>query len=440
MVHLVHSAVHWSSRCIVDTSSDDENVSSNLQRGGVQAPAESAKSSSPASTSSTGTSTPPWMSPRRSLRVPKEVSNPPPAKPSTAAAAASTPPPTDPRPPATPPATRNPRNPTTSSPVLLEDPPASRPRSPSPVQPEAAAAPRPRTPSPTPRQPLRERCSSRMERRAVSAPYQRRSTLRQEATSPTVSPNAVMRATRGSRATRAPVGLRAARPRAVRRQQQGRFVPARWPFAVAHLREQFNPTGVIFPAVPHFGWCNCVEPCRVGRCRNSLLQLYCNVNCCLYGGNCGNGLDESTKVALVRNAATRELAVVAQEFIDAGEVLGEYLGELEHVSVSHATRPRNEGYRLIMTQRPERPSHPVRVAINARHMGGLMRFVNHSCAPVAQFLEVGNGRRTTVVIATTHAVYEGDKITVDYGPDLWFVCRCGHPTCRHRDIQDQQDP
>ncbi|KAE8893389.1 hypothetical protein PF003_g22467 [Phytophthora fragariae] len=34
-----------------------------------------------------------------------------------------------------------------------------------------------------------------MERRAVSAPYQRRSTLRQEATSPTVSPNAVMRAT-----------------------------------------------------------------------------------------------------------------------------------------------------------------------------------------------------------------------------------------------------
>ncbi|EGZ21626.1 hypothetical protein PHYSODRAFT_496632 [Phytophthora sojae] len=170
------------------------------------------------------------------------------------------------------------------------------------------------------------------------------------------------------------------------------------------------------------------------------MQLYCNVNCCPYGGNCGNGLVESTKVALVRNAATRELAVVAQDFIDADEVLGEYLGELEHVIVSHAARPRNEGYRLIMTQRPERPSHPVRVAINARHMGGLMRFVNHSCAPVAQFLEVANGRRTTVVIATTHAVYEGDEVTVDYGPDLWFVCRCGHPNCRHRDIQDQQDP
>ncbi|KAG6587200.1 Histone-lysine N-methyltransferase trr [Phytophthora cinnamomi] len=435
MVHLVHSAVHWSSRCIVDTSSGDENVSPNWQRGGVQAPAKSAKSSSPAN--STGTTTPPWMSPQHGLRVPRETSNPPPTEPSKAGAAAPTLTTTDPLPPETPPTTWNPRSPTTSSPVLLEDPPTSRPRSPSPVLPEAAAARRSRTPSPPSRRPLRERQSSRRERRAVVAPYQRRSGQHQEATLPTVSLQAVMRATRGSRVR---VRLRAAQPHALHRQQQGRFVPARWPFAVAHLREQFNPTGIIFPAVPHFGWCDCVDPCRVGRCRNSLMQLYCNINCCPYGGNCGNGLAESSKVALARNAATRELAVVAQEFIDAGEVLGEYLGEIEHVSVSHATRPRNEGYRLIMTQRPERPNHPVRVAINARQMGGLMRFVNHSCAPVAQFLEVANGRRTTVVIATTHAVYEGDEITVDYGPDLWFVCRCGYPNCRHRDIQDQQDP
>ncbi|KAE9000602.1 hypothetical protein PR001_g18745 [Phytophthora rubi] len=55
MARLVHSTVHWSARCILDSSSEEENV----QRGGAQAPAESAKSSSPGSTSSTGTSTPP---------------------------------------------------------------------------------------------------------------------------------------------------------------------------------------------------------------------------------------------------------------------------------------------------------------------------------------------------------------------------------------------
>ncbi|KAE9074383.1 hypothetical protein PF007_g25432 [Phytophthora fragariae] len=78
MVRLVHSAVQWSARCILGSSSEDENVPPNVQRGGAQAPAESAKSSSPGSTSSTGTTTPPWMSPQHGLRVPKEVSNPPP--------------------------------------------------------------------------------------------------------------------------------------------------------------------------------------------------------------------------------------------------------------------------------------------------------------------------------------------------------------------------
>ncbi|KAE9100282.1 hypothetical protein PF007_g15585 [Phytophthora fragariae] len=91
-----------------------------------------------------------------------------------------------------------------------------------------------------------------------------------------------------------------------------------------------TPTGVVFPRVPHFGWCDCEVPCRVGRCHNLLMQLYCNVNCCPYGGNCGNSVVESTEVALVKNVVARQLAVVAQEFIAAGVILGEYLGEIEH--------------------------------------------------------------------------------------------------------------
>lgn len=170
------------------------------------------------------------------------------------------------------------------------------------------------------------------------------------------------------------------------------------------------------------------------------MQIFCTPGCCPYEANCGNALGESSSVFLARNVCTRQLAVVAAEDIEAGEVLGEYLGELEHVSVNPRGRPRNEGYRLVMTQRPERPSHPIRVAINAESMGGLMRFVNHSCAPVAQFVEVSNGRRTTVVVATTEYIREGEEITVDYGTDLWFVCRCGLATCRHREIQKEQDP
>ncbi|KAE9281985.1 hypothetical protein PF001_g23527 [Phytophthora fragariae] len=129
--------------------------------------------------------------------------------PTAAGVTAATAPETDPATPATPSPTKNPRSPTTSSPVLLEGPPS----------------PHPRTTSPPDRRSLRERHSSCSERR-------------DEATSPTVSPTGVMRAARGSASL---VPARPARTRGV--HHQGRFVPARWPFSVAHLRTQFNPTG-----------------------------------------------------------------------------------------------------------------------------------------------------------------------------------------------------
>ncbi|EGZ17965.1 hypothetical protein PHYSODRAFT_502417, partial [Phytophthora sojae] len=161
---------------------------------------------------------------------------------------------------------------------------------------------------------------------------------------------------------------------------------------------------------------------------------------CPYGGKCGNGLEESSKIFLGRNFRTQQLGVVAAEDISAGEVLGQYLGEIEHVSVSRANRPRNNGYRLLMKQRPEKPTYPIYAAINDEGMGGLMRFLNHSCEPAAEFREVSNGHRTTVVAATTRRIYRGEEVTIDFGDDLWFVCRCERDGCRHRNTQDEEDP
>ncbi|ETI42231.1 hypothetical protein F443_12628, partial [Phytophthora nicotianae P1569] len=382
--NMVYSALYWRERCIADSSTEEENTAPNLS--------QSSTASEQHGYSSTGTvlaDTPP-----RKLKP--EVT--PPRADGVVA-------------PATPPYTRPPHSPTTSSPVLLETPPAPLPRS-------------------QPRIPLRDRRSPRRERREATQPYHRRQNHRREAASPSLNPQGLMR-----------TSPRSSPPsRARERRYRDRFLLADWPVRVAHLRAQYKPTGLVFPAVPHYGWCDCSEPCRVGACRNSLMQLYCTPSCCPYDAKCGNSLEESTKVYLARNTRTLQLSVVAVEDIDAGEVLGQYLGEFEHVSVDPARRPRNEGFRLMMTQRPERPSHPIRVAVNAAEMGGLMRFVNHSCSPVAQFVEVANGRRTTVVVATTEVVREGEEITVDYGGDLWFVCRCGLPSCRHREIQDQRDP
>ncbi|ETO63486.1 hypothetical protein F444_18815 [Phytophthora nicotianae P1976] len=152
-----------------------------------------------------------------------------------------------------------------------------------------------------------------------------------------------------------------------------------------------------------------------------------------YGGACGNGLVESDKAYLARNMRTNTLAVVAAD--DAGEVLGQYIGEIEDISASRSQRPCNSDYRLVLSQRPERLTWPIRAATNVERVGGLMRSVKHACGPVAKFVEVGNVRRLAVVVASTR-----QEVTVDYSDDLWFICRCRSPRWRHRDLQDEKDP
>ncbi|KAE9029238.1 hypothetical protein PR003_g10593 [Phytophthora rubi] len=104
---------------------------------------------------------------------------------------------------------------------------------------------------------------------------------------------------------------------------------------------------MVFPVVRHFGSCNCWNPRRADSCRNTLMHVFFRPNYCPYSGKWDNGLEDSTKGFLGRNQRTRELGIVADEFIDAGEVFGQYVGEIEHVSSSPAKRPRNKGYRLV---------------------------------------------------------------------------------------------
>ncbi|KAF1773669.1 hypothetical protein GQ600_18843 [Phytophthora cactorum] len=212
-----------------------------------------------------------------------------------------------------PPPTRSLRSPTTPSPILLETPPACPPRH-------------------RPRAQLRERHQSRHDRRAAAEPYQRQRGHRQQPISPTVNPVGLKRTS--------PTTDPRSRPRVA--SPQSRFLSAQWSIIV---------------------WLICVRcttlpgsPSPRYSTSGDLSELADAVGC-RYGGKCSNGLTESTKLRLARNAHSRELSVVAADDIEAGEVLGQYLGELEHVSVSRTNRPRNEGYRFVKTQWLERPSH-----------------------------------------------------------------------------------
>ncbi|GMF40044.1 unnamed protein product [Phytophthora fragariaefolia] len=242
MVHLTHSSIHWRLRCI--GSSSDENTPPNVLQA---APEQDSPSSA---SSATGTVTPPWLSPEKTKHRSKFATNPPPS-------------PTPETPPRS--AWCACASPTTSSPVLLETPPRSPARTKT-------------TKTRHPRQGLQER-------RQAAAPY-----ARQRSTPHNVHRPAAADQDRHVRVTDAAHGRNQAaatdQDRPIRRgaadadqvhqarhpvvepapraallasQPGDVFVPARWPYTVAHLREQFNP-----PARPSSPRCSISDRAAAG--------------------------------------------------------------------------------------------------------------------------------------------------------------------------------
>lgn len=197
---IVHSASYWRERCIAESSTEKEEPP-NLQRADTVDEQDGY--------SSTGTGPLKDDSTQRGQRKPKTEKAPPYAHP--------------------------PRSPTTSSPVLLETP--SLP-----------------LPCLRLRALLHDHRPSRQERRTAAHLYNNRHGRHREPVSPFVNRRELMRTS--------PVSSQ--KPRVGVTRPRDRFVPADWPYRVANLRTQFNPTGLMIPTVPHFGWCGCSMPCRVG--------------------------------------------------------------------------------------------------------------------------------------------------------------------------------
>ncbi|WPG98481.1 SET domain-containing protein [Acrodontium crateriforme] len=75
--------------------------------------------------------------------------------------------------------------------------------------------------------------------------------------------------------------------------------------------------------------------------------------------------------------------------------------------------------------------------------GNHTRFVNHSCAPNAQF-ERFTWKGVQRVVLVSKGIEAGEEITVDYTDSYWKnldkECLCGQPKCRYRDRNPQQLP
>jgi hypothetical protein len=236
------------------------------------------------------------------------------------------------------------------------------------------------------------------------------------------------------------------RPTPSPRPASRRFHHAAWPAKVASIRQQYNPLEICFEyETPFAGYCGCDSPCRHDTYRNGVLGIFCAPNCCLYDGKCGNGLAEIDNGKLVRRDQSSELAVVATAPIEKGMVIGQYLGKFITLDIDDnhsssddfenlAVPTLNTGYRYEFKR--DSTSHPaVKIFIDAEKYGCIARFFNHSCKAAAQFREVRNGSRHTVVVVAVRDIKSGEEITVDYGTDIWFVCQCKELNCRHRYVR-----
>ncbi|ETK92552.1 hypothetical protein L917_03973 [Phytophthora nicotianae] len=65
------------------------------------------------------------------------------------------------------------------------------------------------------------------------------------------------------------------------------------------------------------------------RVKNARSARFCTWQNCSFDGDCGNALNESKALAISRNTRTGMRGITATAPIPAGEIIGEYLGELD---------------------------------------------------------------------------------------------------------------
>lgn len=154
-----------------------------------------------------------------------------------------------------------------------------------------------------------------------------------------------------------------------------------------------------------------VGSCSKARCRNKRFQLL-----------------QSANVALV-DTPGKGRGLRAQERIEAGEFIIEYVGEVigERQFRRRMRDADDDSHFYVMKL-------GAREYIDAGQRGGLARFINHSCDPncATQTWDVAGEQR--IGIFSHRAIEKGEEVTYDY---QWqrrgfrpTVCRCGAASCK----------
>lgn len=127
---------------------------------------------------------------------------------------------------------------------------------------------------------------------------------------------------------------------------------------------------------------------------------------------------------IVRDAGPKGRGLYTTNAIGAGKFVAEYLGEVvgsdEYVRREAKYAGRRHRYWMSLGGGQ---------FIDAMEMGGVARFINHSCSPNCELQKWSAGGATVVGVYTLEPVPAEDELTVDYHMGIG-TCMCGAPACR----------
>jgi SET domain-containing protein len=125
------------------------------------------------------------------------------------------------------------------------------------------------------------------------------------------------------------------------------------------------------------------------------------------------GFKEDRRIYAALSSPEIGYGAFAEVYIPAWTIVGEYTGTI-------TDKKFNTDYAWIYHSTPkDKNGDPVRLRINARASGNLLRFINHSDYPNCSVLHVPYENRWRTVYITNRPILPDEELLVYYGDGYW---------------------
>ena len=133
----------------------------------------------------------------------------------------------------------------------------------------------------------------------------------------------------------------------------------------------------------------------------------------IYGPYLQRGFAEDRRIYVSLVSPEMGYGAFAEVYIPAWTVIGEYTGIITNKKF-------NTDYAWIYHSEPkDLTGQPMKLRVNARTCGNLLRFINHSDYPNCSVVHVPFENRWRTIYLTNRHIMPGQEFTVFYGNHYW---------------------